>query len=284
MKKKTLLGLGSFMTTVLFLCITSCSNEHHDSKEDHKKETIKIGKDGEIYVLNTADQFEFVIAEISKDKNSLFVFDIDNTLLITNDNKFGSDWWYSQTKDHPDLKLGVDSDCLFNVLTPMFYAMFDTKPVFPEQPEVMDALEHRTNKIIALTSRGYSPIVAPSTELELTENKFDFMLKDSLGMNNGVVMLNNVIYTRGNNKGVALLEYLEKYPYKNIYYFDDSFYKVENVQNAFKKAKKEISLYHMKIAPKIPYTQDEMDYMKNKLCIVINSINAVGRTTCNCKN
>ncbi len=243
---------------------------------DHPKDSI--------VALNTQLDFIKVIAEVAKDSNALYVFDIDNTLLITNENKFGSDWWYAQTKKNPDLKLNVTSSCLFDELTPLFYSTFSTTPVFPDQAGVMDLLEEPSNKTIALTSRGYSPVVASATELELTENDFDFLDNDSLGLKNDVVMLHGVIYTRGQNKGVALLEYLETHPYANIYYFDDSYYKVENVQNAFAAAKKPVSLYHMKIAPKIPYTEDEVNYMKAKLCVLIEDLQSMGDTECKCKN
>lgn len=243
---------------------------------DHPKDSI--------VTLNTQLDFIQVIAKVAQDSNALYVFDIDNTLLITNENKFGSDWWYAQTKKNPDLKLNVTSSCLFDELTPLFYSTFSTTPVFPDQAGVMDLLEEPSNKTIALTSRGYSPVVASATELELTENDFDFLDNDSLGLKNDVVMLHGVIYTRGQNKGVALLEYLETHPYANIYYFDDSYYKVENVQNAFAAAKKPVSLYHIKIAPKIPYTEDEVNYMKAKLCVLIEDLQSMGDTECKCKN
>ena len=272
---------------VSLIALYSC-NSTEDSpnrKQNPSEEQVDpIEKTGEVYVLKTSAQFEKVITEVSQTEDALFVFDIDNTLLITNDNKFGSDWWYSQTKDHPDLKLNVDASCLFGVLTPMFYAMFDTKPVFPAQPETMEALEKASNKTIACTSRGYSEIVGSSTELELYENNFEFMKGDTMTIAKDVVMHNDIIYTKGNNKGVALLRYLERHPYKNIYYFDDSFFKVENVQKAFAEANKPVSLYHMEIAPKIPYTDAEMMYMKEKLCIVIESINASGETSCKCED
>ncbi|MFK7786392.1 MAG: DUF2608 domain-containing protein [Crocinitomicaceae bacterium] len=266
-------SFSSFVST----CETAISSGNPiENLGDHPKDSI--------ITLNTQLDFIKVIAEVSRNTNSLYVFDVDNTLLITNENKFGSDWWYAQTKENPSLKLNVSSTCLFGELTPLFYSTLSTTPVFPDQAGVMDLLEEPSNKTIALTSRGYSPIVASATELELIENNFDFLDEDSLALKNGVVMLNNVIYTKGKNKGVALLEYLEKYPFENIYYFDDSYYKVENVQNAFAAAGKPVSLYHMKIAPKIPYTEEEINYMKAKLCSVIEDLQTMGNTECKCKN
>jgi hypothetical protein len=248
--------------------------------------SVNLGENPKDSIVELTTQLDFikVIAEVSRDSNSLYVFDIDNTLLITNDNKFGSDWWYAQTKKIPELKLNVNSDCLFGELTPLFYSTLSTTPVFPDQAGVMDLLEEPSNKTIALTSRGYSPVVASATELELIENDFDFLEADSMSLENGVVLLNNVIYTRGKNKGVALLEYLETHPFDNIYYFDDSYFKVENVQNAFAAAGRPVSLYHMKIAPKIPYTEEEINYMKAKLCLLIEDITTMSKETkCKCE-
>lgn len=279
---KTLLYV-SLVSFGLYSCNTT--EENPDSEQKSAEEQVDpIEKNGEVYVLKTGAQFEKVISEVSKSEDALFVFDIDNTLLITNDNKFGSDWWYSQTKENSALKLNVDGGCLFDQLTPMFYAMFDTKPVFPEQPKSMEALETESNKVIGCTSRGYAPSVATSTILELQENTFDFMRGDSMWISENVVMSNDVIYTKGNNKGDALLGYLAVHPYTNIYYFDDSFFKVENVRDAFKVANKPVTLYHMEIAPKIPYTAAEMSYMESKLCNVIETMNRVDQTSCNCQN
>jgi len=264
----------------------SCNNSQSEPTPDAppKEEKLSLEKDGEIFVLNTSQEFEQVIGEISTEENALFVFDIDNTLLITNDNKFGSDWWYAQTKENPALKLNVDNACLFDVLTPMFYSVFDTKPVFPEQPTTLDLLENPANKTIACTSRGYSEIVGSSTVLELSENNFDFMKGDTMTMSNGVVMRNDIIYTKGKNKGIALLDYLQRHPYEHIYYFDDSFFKVENVRDAFAEAGKEVGLYYMKIAPKVPYTEAEVQYMQEKLCLMIETLNQVGDSGCACDN
>lgn len=270
--------------TSAFVINSCCEKGEPDVASGPIEESTDIETFGQIIVLNTAEEFNAVIGDISKKRNALFVFDVDNTLLITNDNKFGSDWWYAQTKENPSLKLNIDNACLFDVLTPLFYANFDTKPVFPNQPEVMDALEKDSNKIIACTSRGYSEVVGSSTVLELHENEFDFMQGDTMTLSNGVLMRNDIIYTKGKNKGVALLEYLDRHPYEYIYYFDDSFFKVENVQKAFADAGKEVGLYHMKIAPKIPYSPEEIKYMKEKLCIVIESVNQVGDSGCKCDN
>ncbi|GAB5419331.1 MAG: hypothetical protein Crog4KO_27600 [Crocinitomicaceae bacterium] len=287
MKKTLLFSARVSAVALLFLTIYSCETQKNPSED--KNEPAKAlcepitEKDG-IHTLKTACQFEEVMTEISQSKNSLFVFDIDNTLLITNDNKFGSDWWYSQTKKDSTLKLNVDGACLFDVLTPVFYAMFDTKPVFDGQPKSMESLETGSNKIIACTSRGYSKSVGTSTDLELAENSFDFMRGDTMDISNNVVMRNDIIYTKGNNKGDALLVYLEKHPYDHVFYFDDSDFKVLNVQEAFKKANKKVALYHLEIAPKIPYTEKEKTYMKEKLCNVIETLKGIEADNCNCQN
>lgn len=287
MKKTLLSSAGYCASAFLILGLYSCdSTEKIEDEEMSPKEVSCESiqeKDG-IHTLKTACQFQDVMAEISKSKNALFVFDIDNTLLITNDNKFGSDWWYSQTKKDSTLKLDVGGQCLFDVLTPTFYAMFDTKPVFDGQPESMEPLETVSNKIIGCTSRGYSRSVAASTVLELSENAFDFMRGDSMYISENVVMSNDVIYTKGNNKGDALLTYLESNPYDHVYYFDDSDFKVEDVQEAFKNANKPVSLYHLEIAPKIPYTETEKTYMKEKLCNVIETLKGVDAQSCDCVN
>jgi phosphoglycolate phosphatase-like HAD superfamily hydrolase len=230
----------------------------------------------------TAEEFDCILGKIADVKDALYVFDIDNTLMITNDNLFGSDWWFSQLSSRPSLTQGISPDCLYNVLTPMFYTVYDTKPVFDGQPEALASLKKHGHQTIALTSRAYSPVISSSTELELRKNGFGFIGTDSLKMSGNNMLLHNIIYTKGGNKGDALLEYLATHPHKNVYYFDDSEDKVEAVQVAFEKAHKPIYLYHMKIAPKIPYTQKQASYMEDKLRIVVNDLHTLGDTVCQC--
>jgi len=239
-------------------------------------------KDIPIHPIHNSSEFIQITQRIASEKNALYVFDIDNTLLITNDNMFGSDWWYEQTTKDPDLKLNVSSACLFGALTPLFYATFSTTPVFVGQQIAVDLLGQDKSRTIALTSRGYTRSVATSTELELTNNHFDFLRKDSATLAKDVVMLNGVIYTKGQNKGKILLEYVEDHAYDKIYYFDDSESKVKAVQQSFNGKKFDISIYHMLIAQKIPYTPEEIDYMKAKLCNLIETINQTSETSCNC--
>src|SRR5690606_38119102 len=92
-------------------------------------------KNKEIPIQPVPDSTTFlqITQQIASGENALYVFDIDNTLLITNENKFGSDWWYEQTTTDPNLKLNVSASCLFDVLTPLFYASFNTTAVFGGQ-------------------------------------------------------------------------------------------------------------------------------------------------------
>ncbi len=237
-----------------------------------------------IEVIVDSTEFVQIIKSIKGFKDVLYVFDVDNTLLITNNNGFGSDWWYTQTKTNPSLKLGISNTCLFDVLIPLFYSMFETTDLFEGQSNVIDRLGKRQSRTIALTSRGYSKSVANSTELALKENQFKFLSKDSVYLAKDVVMLNGVIYTKGQNKGDILLKYIQDKSYSRIFYFDDSLFKVEDVQKAFSGTDHRIGLYHMKVAPKIPYSSTEVDYMKAQLCNVIQTINRHGEQSCNCSN
>lgn len=236
-----------------------------------------------IHTIKSGEQFVKIIKKIAPEEKALFVFDIDNTLLITNNNEFGSDWWFEQSSKNPALRLNITDSCLYNVLTPLFYSAFDTRPVFRGQAESLYLLQKKANKTIALTSRGYTPVIATATELELSKNGFRFMEKDSLMMNNKVLLLNNIIYTAGQNKGNALMNYVQLHKYNKIYYFDDSENKVIDVQKAFTGSGMNISLYHLTIAAKIPYTTNQIVYMQLKLCNLIQSVNNIGKTTCNCK-
>ncbi len=237
-----------------------------------------------IEVINDSTEFIQVIDEIRREKNALYVFDIDNTLLVTNDNGFGSDWWYAQTKTNSSLKIGITNECLFDVLIPLFYAMYETKGLFTQQSKSVDDLGKGKSKTIALTSRGYSTSVATSTEMTLKKNQYSFLSADSVQLAEDVVMQHGIIYTKGQNKGEILLQYIKDKSYDRIFYFDDSLFKVEDVQEAFLGTGIDISLYHMEVAPKIPYTSVEVQYMQAQLCNVIQTINSQEKTTCSCND
>jgi len=51
-----------------------------------------------INTVGSGIEFEQIIEEINAAGGALCESDNDNTLLITNDNKFGSDWWFAQTE------------------------------------------------------------------------------------------------------------------------------------------------------------------------------------------
>lgn len=266
----------------------SLENTDHsppDTPEDNPAQYGKAkGKTPPIHPVNDSSQFMQITKKIAKKKDALYVFDIDNTLLITNENKFGSDWWYSQTTRNEDLRLNVSSTCLFDVLTPLFYASFSTTEVFNGQAQAIASMGIDGSRTIALTSRGYSPVVANATELELANNNFSFLQSDSATLAHDVIMLNGIIYTKGQNKGEILLDYVRNHSFKDIFYFDDSESKVKDVQQSFTGAGIDISIFHMKIAPKVPYTKKEITYMKAKLCNLINDLNQLKQTSCNCKN
>lgn len=271
-----------FILLILPLYLLAACSE--DTKNSEEAKQWVFDQTDSINTVSTGIEFEDIVKIIDKDCDALCVFDIDNTLLITNDNMFGSDWWFSQASKDKALKLNISDPCLYTVLTPMFYSVFDTKPVFKGQSESLKELGAHNNKVIALTSRAFSPLISSSTELELRKNRFDFMGTNRETFSDSSVLFNDIIYTAGKNKGVALLDYLAMNPYSKIYYFDDSMSKVVDVQQAFKNAGKDVSLFHMEIAAKVPYTEKEGSYMQKKLCLVIESLNSMGDTVCKCVN
>lgn len=238
-----------------------------------------------ITAVKTGEQFSKIAAKIKTQDSTLYVFDIDNTLLITNENKFGSDWWYSQSSKDPSLRLNVSDSCLYDVLTPLFYSIYSTTAVFGKQPDDVNSLANTLSKTMALTSRAYTPIIAKATELELQKNNFNFLVQDSATLNakKDIILLNSVIYTKGGNKGKVLLAYAKaNKQYNKFYFFDDSIDKVEDVQAAFDGEGFDISLFHYEIAPKILFTEDQKTYMKTKLCDLIENLQELGNSACTC--
>lgn len=249
--------------------------------------SIAQDQDAEVIPITTladTNAYQKVLEELQNAKNALFVFDVDNTLLITNNNLFGSDWWYAQTKKNSDLKLNINNACLFDELTPLFYATYGTTSLFQQQANLVNNLGKKNCKTLALTSRGFTPSVGKSTDLELRFNQFNFMDSDTAELAKNVVYQKGVIYTKGQDKGKILLQYVQEHGYNNIYFFDDSYYKVQAVQRAFTTTFYNIKLYHVAAAPTIAYTPQQIEYMQEKLCTLIELLQTKGESNCACNN
>ena len=172
---------------------------------------------------------------------TLFLFDLDNTLIVTNHYKYGSDTWSAYIAGRLRDSCSHAYHTLFNVISPVNFATLPHTAVFPGQPTVIFQLDsmHRT-KVMGLTSR--SPKIAAITAQNLTDAGYSFQHDTTRDPFKMPEMKNSIIYTEGGNKGEALYRLLTAYPeYRRyfIVYIDDTKSKVEKVRNFLEERKQQ---------------------------------------------
>lgn len=187
-------------------------------------------------------------------RNTLYVFDIDDTILRHPAGEFfGSDRWF---RWQGELKAGAPGklDCRLDVLGAAYYMahleLTEKEPLL----QLINGLQSSGRDVIALTSR--SPQFRYPTERELDSNKIDFsksMPRDFPGMpgyytpdvstalptprpasyQNGIAM------AAGQHKGAMLVDLLNRIgaagDYDFIVFFDDGKDKVEQMWQTFSK-------------------------------------------------
>lgn len=179
--------------------------------------------------------------------NNLVVFDIDNTLLST-DNLIGSDQWFewqAQLVSTGNRQYAVANSIpeLISTYCKML-PLVQTRPTQNDLAQVLNALKRTNASIILLTSRG--PTLRSTTEenlklhnLWLAEKSFHKGIIDPLlvpGFNLQTSFMSGIFMTSGIHKGEAL-KFILKFSnrsFSNIIFVDDHEKHVNRVQETFK--------------------------------------------------
>lgn len=214
----------------------------------------------EIIQGENLEAFESLVLKASPE--SLVIFDINDTLLVTDDDLFRSSHKYQR------LALQYELEEIYSrELVDQFWnfvrlkssrSLIDSKAV-----EVIHALQHQNIPVIALTTAGMGPVNESLNledwKLSLLEGfridftkaypqnpflKFDYLLtkhpKRYAGMKNGV------IFTCGLSKGLVLSLVLKKLQYKpeKVFFIDDKLKNLLSVEEVCKKLNIPFVGYH----------------------------------------
>lgn len=214
----------------------------------------------QITKFNSIIEIEGIIeSEISKNKlhknDVLIVFDIDNTLLKSNQD-LGGDLWYNWQKslDNNHKNKIRKKSCLYQIAVPLLTRMNTYSPV--ESDSTKNVFNNLSNKYttIALTSR--SPELRIDTERVLIANdlkfkdvKFDDSSYDKY--DNDLSYANGIFMTTGKDKGEMLKQLLGSkiLSYKYIFFVDDGENNITNMDKVFKDAQRSLykSFYYTKV-------------------------------------
>jgi len=179
----------------------------------------------------------------------LVVFDIDNTILATDDDLAGEHWflWQSEMIKAGNFTEGAVAKTVDELLVVQgwLYTIGRMHAVEPRIPEDVKELAARGTRFMALTSRN--PEIRDVTLRELAKNGFDLGAA-APGPSGGyagpflpeagskpVIFERGVMLTSGQNKGAMLRALLAKTgaAFSDIVFVDDRPHHLEGVQAAF---------------------------------------------------
>lgn len=184
-----------------------------------------IEVDAEITELNITEKtytIEELISYATQINNqSIFYFDLDNTLITTNEYGYGSDEWTKVISDSISHLCKTDkhladeySNYLYNALTPANFNYLPSKSTSEQLKVKLNDKIDSNIKINGLTSR------AKSIESITKQNLQDAGYHEF-----------NVISTTGGNKGKFIYKAYMKNGIKNIVYVDDTKKKLDDAKN-----------------------------------------------------
>ncbi len=196
---------------------------------------------GEALITETND---FAHAFTYLEKDTLYVFDLDNTLIETAQH-LGSDQWFSHHLDHCLKTEGLSVDEAIAKLVPVYSQILDRTEMQLVEPIIADLLakmQKQNVPMIGLTKR--SPALSERTLEQIAPLHIDFS-KTSLVEGDlvfkelkGTLFKNGIIFTgNGIDKGPALNAYLKKLKKlpNRIVVIDDKLSHIENIEAAVEK-------------------------------------------------
>lgn len=195
-------------------------------------------------------------------KNTLVIFDIDDTLLES-DNFVGSGKWYNWQRGrkvyNPDgHSFVINKEQQFHCIFRTLGTLFEIGTTKLTQDNAVDIFNyHKQFDLLILTARTAKFRVATERELKKhninlsnehfqeSGDGFDFQFNDG-NRTARITYKNGFIMSSGLNKGLVLEDFLKKTNrnYKDIYFIDDSLKNVINMQKVWKDKAGTIKIFH----------------------------------------
>lgn len=192
----------------------------------------------EVREINIMDD---IIEEI--DKDTLVIFDIDNTVLEPT-TYWGSDQWFYFLIDELQEKNNFSKSAALHSAEQIWnrtQSHITTHPVEENTPALIENLQKKGISIMALTARSHA--IAAITKQQLLNNRVNFAFNATKNL--GLVSIDdNAIYDEGilfqgegNDKGKTLIKFLAKFNLRppKIVFIDDKLKNVENVNKALEE-------------------------------------------------
>ena len=234
------------------------------------------------------------ISEVNKyanNKNTLVIFDIDNTILEPDNNDgYGSDQWFSALVKNKTDK-GYNTISAIEMTLPEYFKAHKKIKVRPveknETIKTIEGLQKQEIPVMALTARSFPMI--NNTFRQFKEMNID-LTKTSL--NNQIITFKKfefpatykkgVLFVGNNNKGKLLKTYLSTISFKpsKIIMIDDKEHHLKKIETVFKGTKTSfIGLRYSFLDSKVKNFVLKTSEISNN--IIAKTKNAVTKTTNN---
>jgi len=182
-------------------------------------------------IIFKSDQLHDVLQYAEKD--TFFVFDIDDTIAETPGNIGTDTWLYYETRELE--KKVSDINLAFKLMLPLYFLVRNYKKleIIDHSDEIIAQLQNQKIGIIALTSQSIP--MHERTIKQLAELGIDFSLTapfdkplELVGTYKSIFK-QGIIFSASSNKGKMLIQFFEKTGFKpkKVFFADD---KLKNVQ------------------------------------------------------
>jgi phosphoglycolate phosphatase-like HAD superfamily hydrolase len=175
------------------------------------------------------------------EEDTLFVFDLDNTLIETMQH-LGSDQWFSHSIERSVKEEGMSLDEALERIAPIYHEIIhrtEMRLVDAAIPDLLSQMQEKNVPMIGLTKRN--PRLSDRTLKQIAPLNIDFSktahIDEDLNFHdlNETMLKKGIIFVdAGVDKGPALLAYLNKLKVmpKRIVFIDDKLSHIQNVSMA----------------------------------------------------
>ncbi|MCS3531615.1 DUF2608 domain-containing protein [Chryseobacterium sp. JUb7] len=219
------------LSLAFMLCFAGILNLYSQKTID----TVMVGFDHKC-----SPYYQAINQQAAHGITKVIFFDLDNTLFIVNNRKYGSDDWSSLISDSIKTKINpaytkIFFDELYDSISVTNYKYLPVSPVCIQARDLINKISKKEHTLVfGLTSRAINIAVETDANLYNAGYRFMYKTKEEIAVPPDVQMANNVIYTKGGNKGLAINSFITaNFPTStnyDIYYFDDTYRKLEQAK------------------------------------------------------
>ena len=224
--------ISHILFSLLFILSACSSYKKKPSALDQIVESFSIQ---DIYSYLTSADYH---------KNTLVIFDIDNTIGHP-PTDLGSDQWFYAMLNRA-IKQGIPQQKAIDDLIPIYYQLMEVMLLEPTEPAVVPLIKDLQNKkisVISLTARSLGITERTIVQLHGMDINFSlnmprtFPIAYEKGKGAPALYIDGIIFVGNHDKGEVLAHWLKQTKFKptKIIFIDDKLKNVKDVEKALHK-------------------------------------------------